>query len=187
MDSKRFDDEGKLIIPEVIRRKKDKQEGSEFEIPEIIKETRTFYIIRQAFCPNGHNLIDKKHVISGYPGIRLRYKRKDNSKAEIVISAVLGDSQKIILQGNLTIGELVEIHCPICDVKLPILTHYKPRKGEPGYSKNETVDIVALYLTPELDYSKAISFCNKVGVVHSSIKYAHEIIRDIYKQLPDFG
>lgn len=187
MASKRFDDKGKLIIPEVVKRKKDKQKESEFDIPEIIKETRTFYIIKQAFCPNGHNLVDKKHIISGYPSIRLRYKRKDNTKTEIAISAVLGDPQKIILHGNLIFGELVGIHCPICDVKLPILTHYKPGKGEPGFNKNEIIDIVALYLTPELDYSKAISFCNKVGVVHSSIKYAHEIISDIYKQLPDFG
>jgi len=187
MNSKRFGDDGKLIIPEPIKREKDKQEDSEFKIPEIVKETRTFYIIKQAFCPNGHNLINKKYIISGYPGIRLRYRRKDKSKTEIAISAVLGDSQKIILHGNLTFGELVEIHCPICDVKLPILTHYKPRKGEPGCNENETIDIIALYLTPELDYSKAISFCNKVGVVHSSIKYAHEIIKDIYKELPDFG
>ena len=183
MASKRFDSEGKLIIPEFTDKKRERKTELLKEIPEIIKEVRTLYIIKQVFCPGGDNLIDKSYEISGYPAIRLRYLKPEGQVAEVALSAILGDPQSVVIDGELKWGEFVDIHCPVCNVKLPILT----KRPDPESKSGEHLSIVLLFLTPDLDYTKAITFCNKVGTVRSFINYAGTLIQNIYKQMPDFG
>ena len=183
MDSKRFDSDGKLIIPEFIDKKRGKKSEILKDIPEILKEVRTLYIIKQVFCPGGHNLIDKTCMISGYPAIRLRYLKSGDLRVEVALSAILGDPQSVVIEGELKWGEFVDIHCPMCNVKLPILT----KRPDPNSKSGEYLAIVLLFLTPDLDYTKAITFCNKVGTVRSFINYTGTLIQNIYKQMPDFG
>ena len=61
----RFGKDGRLIIPlndrGVIHTKDE--------------EHKVRYVLTEAYCPNGCDLIDKEHTINGSPGLRLAFKR----------------------------------------------------------------------------------------------------------------
>jgi len=140
-----FDKSGRLIMP-VTEFKKGKPTDKER------------LVIMDAYCINGHNLIDKRHEINGYPGIRLKFKRRNN-KGEFVISAIEDDFEKIILSGKLENNKQYDLFCPICNVKLSVLTNCNCQ---------DNAELVVLGLTPELDYNNAVTFCNVIGCHNGS-------------------
>jgi hypothetical protein len=141
----RFDTSGRLIMP-VTEFKKGKPVGKER------------LVILDAYCINGHNLIDKSHEINGYPGVRLKFKRHQN-KGEFVISAIEDDFEKIILSGNLEKNKQYDLFCPFCNVKLSSLTNCNCQHD---------AELVVLGLTPDLDYNNAVTFCNVIGCHNGS-------------------
>lgn len=89
----RFSKDVRLIIP--INEKKQSDFKNE--------ENKVRYVINEAFCPNGCNIIDPERKINGSPGLRIRFSRQ-GAEGEFVISAIEGDFDKIILKGELENG-----------------------------------------------------------------------------------
>ena len=136
----RFTKNGKFIIPQVQRKKK-------------TDENIQRYIVTEAYCPNGCNIIDEQHKINGAAGLRIKYKRP-GMEGEFVISAIEGDFDKIMLSGKLEDGVKDELYCPHCGVMFKKLVNC---------SCHTDADMVIIGLTPKLDFNNAISFCNVTG------------------------
>ena len=88
-----FGEDGRLIIP--LRERK--------ETLKRTSENRLRYTVCAAYCPKGCSLLDNDEVISGFPGLRIGF-RRTGVEGEMVISAVEGDFTKVILKGHLEEG-----------------------------------------------------------------------------------
>ena len=153
----RFSKDGRMIIP-LGQRKKGTSETDEGKVR---------YVVTEAYCPNGCNIIDDEHRINGVAGLRIKFKR-DGMEGEFVLSAIEGDFEKITLSGELEDGVKDELYCPHCDVMLKKLVNC---------SCKPDADMVVIGLTPDLDFNNAISFCNVTGcAVGTSIK-SGDVIR----------
>ena len=73
----RFSNDGRLIFP-LGQRKKGTKEADE-------KKVR--YVVAEAYCPDGCNIIDREHEINGVPGLRIKFKRH-GMEGEFVLSAI---------------------------------------------------------------------------------------------------
>ena len=155
----RFTKDGRLIIP-LVKREKNKPKD---------EEDKVRYIINQAYCPKGCNIIDEKYKINGFSGLRIKFKRP-GAEGEFVISAIEGDFDKIILSGDLKDGAKDELYCPHCGVmfKKLVKCNCKP-----------DADMVVIGLTRELDFNNAISFCNVTGCENGTFVNSGDIIRHI--------
>ena len=58
-----YNKNGKMIVPLRSYKKETKIENK-------------IFIVTEVYCTNGHDLIDKENEINGFPGIRLKFKRK---------------------------------------------------------------------------------------------------------------
>jgi len=143
--SERFDNKGMLIMP-----------VTEFKKGKSTDKQR--FVLLEVFCVNGHNLMDKNHEINGYPGIRLKFKGP-GKKGEFVISAIEDDFDKIYLSGKLENKKKYDLFCPVCNIKLPVLTNCNCQ---------DDAELVVLGLTPELDFNNAVTFCNVTGCHNGS-------------------
>jgi len=150
----RFDNNGRLIVP-VSEIKKGMSVGKER------------FVLVEAYCVNGHNLVDIRYVINGFPGIRLKFKRPGN-KGEFVISAIEDDFEKIILSGSLEKNKKYDLFCPVCNAKLPVLTNCNCQND---------AELVVLGLTPDLDFNNAVTFCNVTGCNNGSFIKSGEALR----------
>lgn len=155
----RFSKDGKLIIP-LVQRKKGTKETDEEKIR---------YVVTEAYCPDGCNIIDTEHKINGAAGLRFRFKR-DGMEGEFILSAIEGDFDKIILSGELADGVKDELHCPHCDVMFKKLVNC---------SCKPDADMIVVGLTGKLDYNNAISFCNVTGCTVGTTIKSGDAIRHI--------
>jgi len=153
----RFNEDGRLIVP-IVEYEKKKEDKDEIR-----------FVVTEAYCPNGCNLIDKEHIINGYPGIRLKFK-SPGVEGEFVISAIEGDFDKIILSGELIYGVKDELYCPHCGVILQKLANCNCRPD---------ADLVVIGLTPKLDFNNAVAFCNVTGCKNGAFIKSGEVIRHI--------
>jgi hypothetical protein len=135
-----YDSNGRLIVP-----------VSNFKNEASISRQR--FLVTEVYCANGHNLIDAENPINSYPGIRLKFRRAGN-EGLFVISALEGEFDKIILSGKLETGLRFDLHCPVCNVRFPVLTTCHCQ---------EQGQLVVLGLTPDLDFNNSIAFCNVAG------------------------
>ncbi|MHC4412667.1 MAG: hypothetical protein ACYSW6_06825, partial [Planctomycetota bacterium] len=155
----RFSKDGKLIIP-LIQRKGGTQRTNKKEVRHVVTE---------AYCPNGCNIIDEEHKINDFPGLRVKY-RRTGVEGELVLSAIQGDFEKIILSGQLEAGVKDELYCPHCSVMFKKLVNC---------SCKPDADMVVIGLTPKLDYNNAISFCNVTGCRSGTTINAGDVIRHV--------
>jgi len=155
----RFGKDGKLIIP-LMQRK---------EVAKQTDEREVRYVVTEAYCPNGCNIINEENKINGFAGISLKYKRP-GIEGELVLSAIQGDFEKIILSGNLEEGVKDELYCPHCGVMFKKLVNC---------SCKPDADMVVIGLTPKLDYNNAISFCNVTGCHNGTTIKSGDVIRHL--------
>ncbi len=153
----RFDSSGRLIIPI----------GKPLNGSHKSDEVR--YVITEAYCPNGCNIIDNDHPINGYPGLRMKFSRP-GMEGELVLSAVENDFTKIILCGELAEGVKDELSCPHCDAMFKKLV---------SCSCCDDADMVIIGLTPKLDFNNAITFCNVTGCNNGSFVKSGDVLRHI--------
>ena len=153
----RFSKDGKLIIPLGQRKKGTKEQ----------EEEKVRYVVTEAYCPNGCNIIDKEHEINGVAGLRIKFKRP-GMEGELVLSAIEGDFDKVILSGELEDGVKDELYCPQCGVIFKKLVNC---------SCKPDADMVVVGLTPKLDFNNAISFCNVTGCINGTSIKSGDIIR----------
>ena len=155
----KFSKDGKLIIP-LTQRKKGTKEADEDKVR---------YVLTEAYCPKGCSIIDKEHKINGVPGLRIKFK-KLGIEGELVLSAIEGDFEKIVLSGELEDGVKNEIYCPHCDVSFKKLVNC---------SCKTNADMVVIGLTPKLDFNNAISFCNMTGCANGTTIKSGDVLRHV--------
>ncbi len=160
----RFSKDGKLIIP-LGQRKKDTK---------ATEEEKGRYVVTEAYCPNGCNIIDKEHEINGVAGLRIKFKRP-GMEGELVLSAIEGDFDKVIVSGELEDGVKDELYCPHCDAMFRKLVNC---------NSSPDADMVVIGLTPKLDFNNAISFCNVTGCVNGTFIKSGDVLRHV--RLKDF-
>jgi hypothetical protein len=156
---KRFDKDGRLIIP--------LNQRSEDVSPQ--KENAVRYVIKEAYCPQGCNIIDPAYELNGSPGLRIGFRRK-GMEGEFIISAIEGDFTKTILTGELKEGVKDELFCPHCKTLFMKLVNCNCKPD---------ADMVVIGLTPELDYNNSVTFCNVTGCENGSFVFSGDVIRHI--------
>lgn len=119
-----------------------------------------FIVVTQAFCPNGHNMIedisgsnyDFESDFDGFPGLRLRLESGGES-GDVLLSPYHGDNSK---KGKTDwkSGTKMKISCPICNAPLPRLASCRC---------DDNGDLVKIYLTPALTDSHVLAICNVWG------------------------
>lgn len=148
-----FDKEGLLIIPN--------PEGTE------VKPVKKIIFVDECYCQNGHSLMNNRASFNGLPGIMLKVKAKDR-KGLVALSPIYGDKSKISLDIDLHDKELLELSCPNCDSLLPV------------YSTCSCgADLVALFLSKEIDFNNSIGICSRVNCFNSEIKSSSELLNEI--------
>ena len=141
----RFEEKDKVVIPV------DK-------IHKMAESDKTIWMVDQAYCTNGHSLMDKDHPIHGYPGIRLAFKLP-NREGKIVISALAGDLTKKTISGELEPGVRHGLSCPHCHVPLPVLMSCG------CISKGQ---LVVIGLTPKLNFNNLWTVSRWIGWIFFS-------------------
>lgn len=154
----RFSNDGRLIIP--ISQRKAKTKKSEDKIR---------YVIGEAYCPKGCNLIAKNTQINGFPGLFIGF-RRTHHEGQLVISAIEGDFDKIILSGALEKGAKDELFCPYCGTLFEKLVNC---------NCTPDAEMVVIGLTPKLDFNDAITFCNVTGCHNGTFVKSGDAIRHI--------
>lgn len=147
---KRFDEKGMMIIPNPIK--------------EDIGKAEKILVVNELFCPEGHNLVNKRVVFNGHPGILLRVK-KGESGGLVALSPVYGEKCRISVDIQLESGGVYELHCPECDALLPV--HSPCSCG---------ADLVALFLSADRNFSDCIGICNRVDCTNSRILESGKMI-----------
>jgi hypothetical protein len=153
----RFDRDGRMIIPLNARRKETSKED----------EAAIKYVVTEAYCPAGCSVIDKEHPINGFPGLKIAFKRP-GMDGVLVLSAIEGDFEKLVLSGALKENVRDELLCPSCGVPFAKLVSCNCR---------EDADLVAIGLTKHLDFNNAITFCNVTGCANGTFIKSGDVLR----------
>ena len=143
-------DKNKLKVPN----------GGPHPSPETKVETveDVLVVLTQAFCPNGHNLIEGSTVsFEGNPGVSLKV--TDGTNEDIVVASPIHGDHRRAHAHSFRIGTKLEISCPICGTKLDVLLPCSCGKGE----------LVNLYLTEKLTEGQVAAICNVWGCPRSRV------------------
>ena len=143
---RRFDRKGMLIWPtsDEIKRGKNKNNSDTF-------------IIENCYCPNGHNLISKRVQFNMFPGILLKVGNGSES-GFVGLSPVIGDKSKITIDTDIKEGQITELLCPECDIKLPVYS-----------SCICGAELISLFLNTAARFSDCIGICNRSGCKFSEV------------------
>lgn len=155
----RFNKDGRLIIP-ISERDKAVDEK---------KENKIRYVVNEAYCPKGCNILDENNPINGFPSLRLKFERPGN-EGIMLLSAVEGVFDKIIESGELENGVKDELYCPYCNTMFEKLVNC---------SCKPDADMILIGLTPELDFNNAITFCNVTGCDNGSFVQSGHALRHL--------
>jgi hypothetical protein len=125
----------------------------------IIRVDDVFIVVTQAFCQNGHNLVEAGNEhFDDYPGIKLQLSDGAGVCGVVYLSPFHGDGSK---KGKTDwpVGTKLQIRCPTCETQLPVLAkcHCDPAISKTGG------DLVKLFLSPALTDSHILALCNVWG------------------------
>jgi hypothetical protein len=117
------------------------------------EDSKVRYVVDQAYCPQGCSILDQEHPIHGSPGLHIGFSRP-GMKGELVLSAIQGDFEKIMLSGELVDKGKNDLYCPHCGMPFAKLVNCSCSPG---------ANVVVIGLTVKLDFNNAIAFCNVAG------------------------
>jgi hypothetical protein len=147
----RFDQSGMMIFPS----------------PEKIKkaaELKELIVIKQCFCPEGHNLVSEQAVFDGFNGIVLKVKN-DNQEGLIALNPVYGLKHRISFGIKLKKDEMLDVLCPDCGKALPV------------YSVCSCGgNLVTLFLNDKNDFTSSLLICNRVDCNNAQIRFHNEVV-----------
>jgi hypothetical protein len=126
-------------------------------------------IIKQCYCPNGHDLINPKVNVRGYKGIMIKIK-KGKDEGFVALSPICGDKSKYTIDIEVSEGEIIDLLCPECNVPLPV---YAP--CDCGG------DMITLFCDKHGNFCNCIGICNRVGCSHAEIKKGSDLF-NIYRR-----
>ncbi|MFQ6092084.1 MAG: hypothetical protein ACE5OR_05285 [bacterium] len=158
MTGDRFDKKGFLIIPD----------------PKSITEKeprKKILVVKECYCPNGHNLMDDQVKFNGHPGIRHKIRKSTGEEGQIVLSPVYGEYVRVEIGVDVAPGNVNTILCPECNVEFPTIDRCTCGKGE----------IKAIFLDKEASFQDSIGICNVIDCFNSKIFSYGEAIS--YKML----
>jgi hypothetical protein len=138
-----------------------------FPSPEGIKKVgklADLVVIKQCYCPNGHNLVSDQAVFDSFNGIVLKVK-KAGQKGHVALNPVYGLKHRVSLNIQLTTNDLLEVCCPDCGVALPV------------YSACSCGgNLVTLFLDEKPDFTNSVLICNRVDCQHAQIRLHNEVM-----------
>ena len=147
----RFDQKGMMVFP----------------IPEKIKaagKMENLLVIKQCFCPNGHNLVSEQAVFDTFNGIMVKVK-KGGAEGLVALNPVYGLKHRVTIGIKLDKDELLEVLCPECGVAMPVYSACSC-----GGS------LVALFLEPDADFTNSVLICNRVDCHNAQIRLHNEMV-----------
>lgn len=139
-----FNSKGMMIIPSPI--KKD------------VDEKKQVLVVKECYCPNGHNLVSKRADFDGHAGIILKAKR-NGEEGLIALSPIFGQKSRVSLDIDLVSGETLELCCPECGVSFPVFSNCSCGGN-----------FVSLFTHEEKDFANCIGVCNRVDCPHAVIQ-----------------
>lgn len=133
--------------------------GHQAQKREVIQdqEHHCHEVVRECYCPNGHSILTDTAHFQGHPGLTLKLKNR-SSEGLLVISPVLGDRDRVFIDFEKTMGEVVEICCPSCSEPFPVY-NVCPCGAH----------LVALFTTLKAHFSQCIGICQRLGCLHSEL------------------
>ena len=159
----KFDEHGFMVIPDP-REAKQKREIEQSIDGKIV-------VVRHAFCPDGHDVMSESVNFNGHDGIHLKIRRPDGDEGDMILSPIFRDQTIVYMGTKPAAGEKLDVFCPICGVKLPILSQCENCDGG---------EIRVLSLSKEFDIANGIAFCDMVGCPSSYILDSDELIEQAY-------
>ncbi len=146
-----FNSKGMLVIPNPVSK-------------ESICKSPNIVIVKECYCPNGHNLISDQAVFNGFDGIVIRVK-KGADEGLVALSPVYGYKSRVSLNVDLNDGEIWDVFCPECHKELPV------------YSRCDCGgQMVVMFSTPEASFTDCIGICNRIGCGHAGIMQSNELM-----------
>ena len=153
---KNFDKNGMLIIP----------------TPKEIKnecESEEMLVVKECYCQNGHQLINKRAIFNDLPGILLKVKKQNYKEGTIALSPVYNHKHRISIDVDLIEGESLQLFCPECGVELPVYTNCNCCDGK----------LIALFLDKKGNFNNCITIGNTVGCKNSNVIASKEVLSEI--------
>jgi len=154
---KRFDKSGMLIIPNP-------------ENTKIAQELEELLVVKECYCPNGHNLVNPRAHFNDFPGIILKIINSKNKSGFIALSPVFGQKQRISLDTDLIEGEKIRAFCPHCNIELPIFA---------DCTSCESGNLLALFLDQAASFKNCLALCNTIGCKNAKVITSQSILKDI--------
>ncbi|NLF38995.1 hypothetical protein GX586_06085 [bacterium] len=156
----RFDDDGRLIVPErthlvdELKKRGVHLEGS--------------IHIHQAFCPRGHMLVsDDNKQFNGLPGIKVHVVGERGDEL-VTITPFLKRRDRIGGE-QFQVGDRLHICCPACGIEMPVLAPCDCQwNGE----------FVMFSLDENPTNQNAVCFCNIWGCPNGDIRMAGDVIAE---------
>lgn len=148
---KRFDEKGMMVYPNPL--KKD------------FKDRRKVLVVKECYCPQGHNLINPRAIFHNLPGIMLKVAAHEQFGL-IALSPIYGEKSRISIDIDLIKDEIVRLYCPQCDTELPVFAECHCG-GK----------LVTAYTTTDLDFSNALTICNRVDCTNATLRNGGDIIK----------
>lgn len=147
----RFDQKGMMVFPSHDRIKK-------------AGKMADLLVIKQCYCPNGHNLVSDQAVFDGFSGVVIKV-RKAGQEGLVALNPVYGLKHRVSIGFKLVKDDLPELLCPVCGVALPAYT-----------SCSCCGNLVTLFLDEKPDFTNSILICNRVDCHNAQIRLHNEIV-----------
>jgi len=154
---KQFDKNGMLIIPTP------KEINTSKEIEEVL-------VVKECYCQNGHNLVNKNANFNGLAGIVLKVVNQNSQTGTIALSPIYGQKLRISLDIELTEGEQVKVLCPHCNEELPVFANC---------TSCESGQFISLFLDQNGNFNNCLAVCNTIGCKSLTISTGKDILHEI--------
>lgn len=148
-----------------------KEEHSFSKSAGVVRDEKSRIVLTQAFCHNGHSLMNPDYQFDGYAGIFLLGLHEDEI-FDIILSPIMHDSRKV--SSALPAGTVVEISCPACKIPLPRIAPCGCVIG--SFYRH-------IFLTKNKDIRKSIGICDSFGCPRSFLRDRGEIISEVRTDL----
>ena len=156
----RFDENGRLIVPD--------RAAVEEELQRHGVHYEGMLHVHQAFCPNGHQLIEPDNgKFDNLPGIKLLLEGERGT--EIVYLSLILNIRQRTGGGCFLVGDRLAVRCPTCSVTMPVLAPCDCQwNGE----------YVMLGLDENPGTRNGVCFCNIWGCPNGDVRLAGEVIAE---------
>jgi len=147
----RFDQKGMMVFPN----------------PGKIKaagKPENLLVIKQCFCPNGHDLVSDRAVFDNFNGIMLKV-RRGQEEGHVALNPVYGLKHRISIGIKLEKNDLLEVLCPECGVAIPEFS-----------SCSCGGKLVALFLESRADFTNSVLICNRVDCHNAQLRLQNELV-----------